>query len=334
MRAIVLNGGFGLERLAFEERPLPTPGPNQVLVRVRAVSLNYRDLMMVRGEYDPRLKLPLIPCSDASGEVVALGAGAMRFSLGANVCPIFARGWYDGPPTRDTPRSALGGPNDGTLSEYIVAHEEDLVAPPPHLDHVQASTLACAGVTAHRALFEEGHVGTGSRVLVIGTGGVSTFAIQLAREAGAEVFVTGRNPEKLARARELGAHHVTTAEAGFGLTVRKLTGGDGVDLVVEVGGAGTLAESLRAVRASGTIALIGVAAHVTEPPSLVPIVMRNIRVQGILVGPRSTFERLVAAYTKYALEPVVDRVFPFDETQKAFEYLQSGAHFGKVCIEL
>ncbi len=334
MRAVVLSGGFGLERLALEERPMPSPGPREVLVRVRAVSLNYRDLMMVRGEYDPRVKLPLIPCSDASGEVVALGEGAMRFELGASVCPVFARGWYDGPPTRDTPRAALGGPNDGTLAEYLVAHEDDLVAPPPHLDHVQASTLACAGVTAHRALFEEGHIGTGSRVLVIGTGGVSTFAIQLARAAGAEVFVTGRNPDKLARARELGAHHVTSAGAGFGLTVRKLTGGDGVDLVVEVGGAGTLAESLRAVRASGTIALIGVAANVTEPPSLVPIVMRNIRVQGILVGPRSTFERLVAAYTKYALEPAVDRVFPFAETRQAFEHLQSGAHFGKICIEL
>lgn len=334
MRAIVLNGGFGLERLALEERALPSPGPNEVLVRVRAVSLNYRDLMMVRGQYDPRVKLPLIPCSDASGEVIALGEGASRFELGAQVCPIFARGWYDGPPTRDTPRSALGGPNDGTLSEYIVAHEQDLVAPPAHLDHVQASTLACAGVTAHRALFEEGHVGTGSRVLVIGTGGVSTFAIQLAHAAGAEVFVTGRNAEKLARTRALGADHVTTAEAGFGLTVRKLAGGDGVDLVVEVGGAGTLAESLRAVRASGTIALIGVAANVTEAPSLVPIVMRNIRVQGMLVGPRSTFERLVAAYAKYALEPVVDRVFPFAETRQAFEHLQSGKHFGKVCIEL
>lgn len=334
MRAVVLNGGFGLERLALEERPAPAPGPHEVLVRVRAVSLNYRDLMMVRGQYDPRLKFPLIPCSDASGEVVGLGEGASRFELGAQVCPIFARGWYDGPPTRDTPRSALGGPNDGTLAEYIVAHEQDLVAPPPHLDHVQASTLPCAGVTAHRALFEEGHIGTGSRVLVIGTGGVSTFAIKLAHAAGAEVFVTGRNLEKLERARELGAAHVTLAEPGFGPAVRKLTGGDGVDLVVEVGGAGTLTESLRAVRASGTIALIGVAANVSEAPSLVPIVMRNLRVQGILVGPRSTFERLVAAFTHYALEPAIHCVFPLTETRQAFEHLQSGQHFGKVCIEL
>jgi NADPH:quinone reductase-like Zn-dependent oxidoreductase len=219
-------GAFGLENLRLEEAPRPEPGPGEVRVRVRAVSLNYRDLLMVRGEYDPRQRLPLVPCSDALGEVEELGAGVSDLVVGDRVCPIFARGWHYGPPSRETPRAALGGPNDGTLGEYVLASAGDLVRPPAHLSDVAAATLACAGVTAWRALFEEGAVAPGHTVLVIGTGGVSLFALQLAKLAGARVIVTSRNKKKLERALALGADDGIdlSEDPGFGLRARKLTG--------------------------------------------------------------------------------------------------------------
>jgi NADPH:quinone reductase-like Zn-dependent oxidoreductase len=332
MRAAVLKA-FGVDQLSIEERELPEYGPGQVLLRVRAVTLNYRDLMMVRGEYDPKQKLPLVPCSDASCEVVARGAGVTDLAVGDRVCPIFARGWLAGPPTRATPRAGLGGPNDGTLAEYIVADAQNLVKPPGHLSDVQAASLACAGVTAFRALFEEGNVLPGQSVLVLGTGGVSLFALQFAKLGGASVIVTSRSSEKLARALGLGADHGVdlSTDSRFGLRVRELTQGEGVDHVIEVGGAGTLAESLRAVRAGGTISLIGVLAGGAQP-SLVPVVMRNIRLQGVLVGPRASFEAMNRAIEQAKLEPVIDQSFPFSDVRAAFERLQSGRHFGKVAV--
>ncbi|HEV8246367.1 MAG TPA: NAD(P)-dependent alcohol dehydrogenase [Polyangiaceae bacterium] len=333
MRAICLKGGFGLDKLCLEERPQPEVGAGQALVRMRAVSLNYRDLLIVRGEYDPKLKLPLVPCSDGAGEVVSIGSGVTRVRAGDRVCPIFARGWLSGPPTRDTPRSALGGPLDGTLVEYFLADAESLVPVPAHLSDVEAATLPCAAVTAWRALIEEGGLQPGQSVLVLGTGGVSTFALAFAKLAGARVIVTSRDGAKLERARELGADE--TLDLGrdpeFGVRVRKLTGELGVDHVVEVGGAGTLGQSLRAVRAGGSISLIGVAAGGT-PPSLIPAVMRNVRLQGVFVGPRSSFEAMNRALEAHAVRPALDRTFALEEFAAAFEQLASGRHFGKVCI--
>ncbi|HEY3493248.1 MAG TPA: NAD(P)-dependent alcohol dehydrogenase [Polyangiaceae bacterium] len=335
MRVVCLSGGFGLDHVRLEERPEPVPGRGEVLVRVRAASLNHRDLLMAKGEYDRSLRGPLVLGSDACGEVVALGEGARRFAAGDRVCPTLARGWLEGPPGRDTPRRALGGPLDGTFAEWLVAGEEDLVRAPATLGDVEAATLPCAGVTAYRALFEEGSVDAGSTVLVIGTGGVSMFALLLARAAGARVVVVSRDAAKLERALALGATHGidSTQHPEWGVLAREWADGRGVDYVIEIGGAGTLAQSLRAVRAGGTIALIGtVAAGAT--PSLVPVVMRNVRLQGIFVGPRSTFEALVERVERSRLAPVVDRVFPLAEYRAAFEYLESGRPFGKVALRM
>jgi len=336
MRVVCLRGGFGFEHLALEERPEPVPAAGEVLVRVRAAALNFRDVSLARGTYDPRLALPVVLGSDAAGEVVARGAGAMRFELGARVCPIVARGWHSGPPTRMTTRSMLGGSVDGTFAELIVANEADLVVPPEYLTDEAAAALCCAGVTAYRALFELAHVGPGARVLVIGTGGVSSFAILLARAAGASVLVVSRDGKKLDRALALGAERGVNAteRPEWGLVVREFTGGDGVDIVVEVGGAATLAQSLRAVRAGGTVALIGHTPDGPSTPSLVPVVMRELRVQGVLVGPRSTFEALNAMCRTSRIEPVVDRVFPFTEYRQAFERQASGEAFGKICLRV
>ena len=325
---------FGVENLTIEERAMPSCGPSQALVRVRAVTLNYRDLLMVRGEYDPKQRLPLVPCSDALGEVVEVGSEVADLAVGDRVCPIFARGWLAGPPTRETPRSALGGPGDGTLAEYIVADAKNLVRPPAHLSDTGAASLACAGVTAWRALFEEGNLVPGQTVLVLGTGGVSLFALQFAKLVGARVIATSRSPEKLERALALGADHGIdlSSDVRFGLRVRELTADAGADHVIEVGGAGTLAESLRAVRAGGTISLIGVLSGSGPQPSLVPAVMRNIRLQGVLVGPRASFVAMNRAIEHARLEPVVDQTFPFADVQAAFDHLESGKHFGKVGI--
>ncbi len=336
MRALVLRGGLGLEHLAVEERAEPEPGPGEVRVRVHAASLNYRDLLMVRGEYDPRLPLPMIPGSDAAGVVAALGDGVTRVALGDRVCPIFARGWHTGAPTRSTPLLGLGGRIDGTFAESIVAKADDLVRLPRHLDFVEAATLGCAGVTAHHALFEQAAIGAGSTVLVIGTGGVSLYALLLAHAAGARVVVVSRSAEKLARAHALGASDGVNASEtpAWGRAVRRLTKDAGVDLVVEVGGAGTLAQSIDAVRPGGTIALIGTVAPFGQAPSLVPVTMREIRVQGILVGPRSSFEALVARSEAAQLRPVIDGVHALGDFVRAFERLASGEHFGKIVLSL
>lgn len=336
MRVVCLRGGFGLDHLVLEERDDPTPGAGEVLVRMAAASLNFRDVSLARGTYDPRLALPVVLGSDGAGEVVGRGEGAARFEVGARVCPISARGWYEGAPTRATTRQMLGGSLDGTFAEFIVARESDLVRTPPHLTDAEAATLGVAGVTAYRALFELAETGPGRRVLVIGTGGVATFALALARAAGAEVLVASRSAEKLERMRALGAlHGVDTArEAEWGVAVRELTGGDGVDLVVELGGAATLAQSLRAVRAGGTVALIGHTPDGSQTPSLVPVVMREIRVQGVLVGPRASFEALNAFLERTGARPLVEHVFELDQYRLAFDELAAGAAFGKTCLRL
>ncbi|HKO49727.1 MAG TPA: NAD(P)-dependent alcohol dehydrogenase [Polyangiaceae bacterium] len=336
MRAWCLTAGFGLENLRIEQRPEPSCGPRQVMIRVRAVSLNARDRMMVRGAYNPRQKLPLIVASDAAGEVVQCGAEVHEWRVGERVCPIFAGLWQSGPLTQAARRSALGGPLDGTLAEYFVADAEGLVSSPEHLNWLEASCLPCASVTAYRALVELAELQAGQWLVCLGTGGVSLAALSIARALGVRVILTSRSSEKLARAALLGAEHGidTSHTVDWGNTVRALTAGEGAHHVLEVGGAGTIAESVRALRLGGSLSLIGVLSGAEPKLDLRPILMQDLRIQGVFVGSRATFLRLLELVTAHALRPQIDRVFEFDDARAAFEYAESGQQFGKVVIAL
>lgn len=334
MKAFRLHDFSGPDAWRLEDLPSPKPGPGEVLVRVKAASINYRDLMIVRGDYNPKMKLPRIPLSDGAGEVVANGPGAGKFKPGDRVTCNFMARWDSGPLDDSKAKSALGGEIDGVLAQEVALPECGLVRVPDHLDFNQAATLPCAALTAWHALFETGaELTPGCTVLTQGTGGVSVFAIQFAHLAGFRVIATSSSDEKLARAHELGAtetiNYKTTPD--WERTVRELTGGEGVDLVVEVGGAGTLPKSLRAVRTGGTIALIGVLSGRGEVDPI-PILMRGVRVQGVFVGSRVMFEDMNRAVSFGRLKPVVDRVYPFDDAPKALHQLADGSHFGKIVI--
>jgi NADPH:quinone reductase-like Zn-dependent oxidoreductase len=332
MKAYELQN-FSFDSLVLTERPEPRPGPRQVQLAMRAWSLNYRDLLIVRGLYNPKLRLPLVPLSDGVGEVVAVGAGVTRVKVGDRVASTFMPKWTAGALTETAARSDLGGSLDGVLAETVVLDEDGVVRVPDHLTDEEAATLPCAAVTAWHALIAADGVRAGEVILTQGTGGVSLFALQFGKLAGARVLITSSSDQKLARARALGAdegiNYKTTPE--WDKRVRELTGDVGVDHLVELGGAGTLARSLRAVRLGGRISLIGVLAGTGEVNPL-PVLMKNIRVQGIFVGSREMFEAMNRAIALHRVRPVVDRVFPFDQAREALRYLESAAHFGKVCL--
>jgi NADPH:quinone reductase-like Zn-dependent oxidoreductase len=332
MKAYHLQNAFGIDNLVQVDLPDPKPGPGQVLLQMRAFSLNYRDLMVVKGLYNPKLRFPLVPLSDGVGEVAAVGDGVTRVKVGDRVCPLFMQKWLAGPVTDAAARSALGAGPDGVLAQHAVFHEDGVVVVPKHLSDEEAATLPCAGLTAWHALVGEGPLCAGDTVLVQGTGGVSIFALQFARLHGARVIATSSSDAKLQRALSLGGsdgiNYKTTPE--WGDKARELTGG-GVDHVVEVGGAGTIAQSLKAVRLSGRISLIGVLAG-GGSFDLRSILMKNVRVQGIFVGSREMFVTMNRAIALHQLRPVVDRVFSFGEVREALQHMESGRHFGKICI--
>lgn len=329
-----LTGAFGLDRVVPATRPTPEPGPGQVRIRMRAASLNYRDLLMVKGQYNPRLPLPMIPASDGVGIVESVGAGVSPTLEGTRVCPTFSQAWLDGPPDAAALRSTLGGPLDGVLAEQMVVHADATVPVPEHLSDEEAACLPCAALTAWSALAEHGNLKPGDTVLTLGSGGVSLFALAFAQMFGARVIATSSCGEKLERLEALGAAKTLNyrEDPRWGRTVRKLTGG--VDHVVEVGGAGTLEQSLAALRPGGSVSLIGVLSGGVEKLSLFPILMNNIRVQGIFVGHRRSFHEMNRAITAHQFRPVVDRSFPLSETRAALEYLASGQHMGKVVIRI
>jgi NADPH:quinone reductase-like Zn-dependent oxidoreductase len=334
VRAIEIQGAFGLDHLALVERPDPRPGPGQALVRLRAASLNFRDLLTVEGKYNPKQKLPLIPCSDGAGEVVEVGEGVTRVQPGDRVCTVFAQKWLAGRPTRERLRSTLGGPLDGTLAELALFDQEGLVKTPGSLTDEEAATLPCAAVTAWSALVTEGNLTAGDTVLVQGTGGVSLFALQLAKILGARVIATSSSDEKLERVRAMGADETINYSEipAWGARARELTDGVGVDHVVEVGGAGTLQQSLQATRFGGTISLIGNLAGTRTELLLTHVFMQKIRLQGILVGDRESFEAMNRAIAQNGLKPVIDRVFPLEEAAAAFRTMAAGGHFGKIVV--
>jgi NADPH:quinone reductase-like Zn-dependent oxidoreductase len=328
-----LSGPDGLRPASLAD---PVPGPGEVLMRVRAVSLNYRDLLVAKGLYNPRIKLPCVPVSDGAGEVVATGAGVTRFKPGERIVANFMPEWVEGPVDDEKGRSALGGGGAGMLAELVALPAHGLLPVPEHLSFEEAATLPCAGVTAWNALFGGVPVKPGDTVLVQGTGGVSLFALQFARLAGARVIATSGSDQKLAHALKLGASDGINYKSvpDWDKRVRELTGGTGVDLIVEVGGAGTLTRSMRAVRTGGTIVLIGVLSGVAAEFNPMPILMKSIRVQGIYVGSRSMFEAMNRAITYAGLRPVIDRVFEFEQAPDALRHLESGAHVGKIVIRV
>ena len=335
MKVFQVQDEWTMEHLRLAERPQPEPGPGQVLLRMRAASLNYRDLLVPKRGYGALTgTLPLIPVSDGVGEVVAVGDGVHRVVVGDRVCPIMIQGWIAGPPTAARLRGTLGGPLDGVMAEFMTVSAEGVVKAPEHLSDEEAATLPCAALTAWSAVVGEGRIMPGESVLIQGTGGVSLFALQFARLAGARAIVLSSSDEKLERARALGAEATLNyrADPQWGRAVRDLAGGEGVDHIVEVGGTQTLPESLRAVRPGGTISLIGVLSGPQIDASLGLMVTRQVRLQGISVGSRDGFEAMANAIARHGLRPVIDRVFAFEELHAALARLATGAHFGKVCI--
>lgn len=336
MKVIELRDKFGLDSPTVTEKPEPRPGSAQVLIKMRAWSLNYRDLLVVKGLYNPKLRFPFVPLSDGVGHIAAVGEGVSRVKVGDRVAGIFMQKWLCGDVNEAKARTALGGGGEGMLAEHVVLHEDGVVHVPEHLTDEEAATLPCAAVTSWHALITEGNLKTGDSVLVQGTGGVSIFALQFARLSGARVLATSSSDAKLERALRLGAsdgiNYKTTPD--WEEKARELTGGSGVDHVVEVGGAGTFAKSLRAVRMNGRIYLIGILSGGSGQVNPTPILMKNARVQGIYVGSRDMFEAMNRAIALHKLRPVVDRVFGFGEIRQALQYMESGAHFGKICLKV
>jgi NADPH:quinone reductase-like Zn-dependent oxidoreductase len=324
---------FGLDGLAIVDRPIPEPGANQVLVKMHAWSLNYRDLMTVTGRYNPRLKLPQIPLSDGAGEIVAIGSEVERVKAGDRVANTFFERWVSGEATDEQARTALGAGRDGVLAEYIALHQDGVIPIPEHLTYAEAATLPCAALTAWNALVTKGNIKPGDTILTLGTGGVSLFALQFGLLRGAQVFITSGSDEKLEKAGKLGAHQTINyrKQPEWGKYVRQLAGGRGVDLVVEVGGPGTFNQSVTALRRGGTLALIGVLAQRAET-DILPVQMRTIRVQGIFVGSREEFSTMNAAMTLHKIHPIIDSTFGFGKLSEALKLMQTGGHFGKIVV--
>ena len=333
MRAWQISS-FGIDSLEFVERPTPTPGPGEVLIGVCAISLNFRDLMVVKGKYNPKMRLPRIPCSDGAGEVIAVGEGVTAWKPGDRVMGIFMQNWLDGPLTAVRTKGALGGDVDGMLADYVILKETGLVGIPDHLSYQEASTLPCAAVTAWNAL-ATGDLKPGGTVLILGTGGVSIFALQFARLRGLRVLGTSSSDAKLERALGMGL------DAGLNYRehpewdrwVLDQTGGEGVDLVVEVGGSGTLARSLKAIRTGGTVAQVGVLAENAEPIPIPTILHKMARIHGIYVGSRRDFVEMNRAIALAELRPVGEE-FDWRQAREALERMEEASHFGKLVLSV
>jgi NADPH:quinone reductase-like Zn-dependent oxidoreductase len=339
MRAIVIRRpGAALEAWELVERPIPTVGPGQVWVRVHAASLNNRDLMIARGVYGGPLASDLVPLADGAGEVVALGAGVTKWKVGDRVASSYFQTWHSGPFHTSYFGHQLGArSHDGMLAEYVLLSEHGIVSVPAHLSYEEAATLPCAALTAWSSLAESANrPPAGGTVLVQGTGGVSIFASQLALARGLRVLATTSSDQKARRLRELGVDEVINyrEHPAWHDEVLRRTDGEGVDHIIEVGGAGTLASSLQALKPGGTIALIGLLTGLGEQVDPMPILFRGLRVEGIVVGSVSAFENMNRALSSYGLRPVLDEVFPLERARDALTKLAAGKHFGKLVVRV
>jgi len=335
MKVMEIRDEWSPDNICMGERPDPEPGPGEVLLRMKAASLNYRDYLMCQRGYGRRSgTLPLIPVSDGAGQVVAVGEGVSRVAVGDLVCPIFGQTWISGPLREEHWSGLLGGPRDGVMQELMVLAEDGVVKAPRAWSPVQAATLPCAAVVAWNAVVHQGHAKAGDVVLVQGTGGVSLFALLFAKIQGAEVIATSSSDDKLDRLKALRADHVVNYKhtPDWHKTAREITDGIGIHIVVEVGGAGTLEKSIQAVRPGGTVALIGVLSGAVGEINLAPVVTQNIRLQGITVGARDLFEEAVKAIEFHGIEPPIDEnLFAFDAVGEAIKSIPEGRHFGKIC---
>jgi len=337
MKVMQIQDDWSAENIKLAERPDPAPGPHEIVIRMQAGSLNYRDFVMTQRGYGRRSgELPLVPCSDGAGTVAAVGEGVTRVEVGDLVCPIFSQTWLDGIFSEASWAGTLGGPRDGTFQELMLLSEEGVVKAPKHMSAAEAAALPCAALTAWNALVSQGHIQAGDLVLVQGTGGVSMFALQIAKMMGAEVIATSSSDEKLQRVKALGADHLINYadDPDWHKTARGISGGRGVDHIVEVGGAGTLERSIRAIRPAGRISLIGVLAGTAGELNLGPVVTQNIGLQGITVGSRAMMEAMVRAMELHELRPALEeKRFAFEDLGAAIAALPQGKHFGKVVCE-
>jgi NADPH:quinone reductase-like Zn-dependent oxidoreductase len=336
MKTWRVTPGGGIEGLKLGEEAVREAGAGQVRVRMRAMAINFRDLAVLKGWYPTSTQGPMVPGSDGAGEVIAVGAGVTQFKAGDRVVTRFFPNWMDGPPAPHKVAGALGGGGAGTFSEEMVIEESALVRAPDHLDFTAAATLTCAGVTAWNALFVNGGLLPGRTVLLLGTGGVSIWALQLAKAAGARAIITSSSDEKLARAKVLGADagiNYRTTE-NWSEEVRRLTAGEGVDLVLEVGGEKTVGQSLASLRMGATMIVIGAVSGLGG--GIVPrsLIGGSTRVQGIYVGSRQMHEDLSRFVAQSRIAPVVDKAFAFGDAPEAFRYFEAGRHFGKVALQV
>jgi NADPH:quinone reductase-like Zn-dependent oxidoreductase len=334
MRAIEAQG-FSIDALKLVQRPVPKPRRGEILVHIKAASLNYRDFAILAQKYMATLQLPYVPASDACGEVVEIGEEVTRFKVGDRVTPLYTQGWHDGYPTplQRTTRT-LGAPLSGVLQEYVVVPAEDAVSVPAHLSDSEAATLPIAALTAWSAL-QEGGIKAGDTVLVQGTGGVALFAAQFAKMMGARVIALSSSDEKLARVKALGADIGINYRSipAWGAAVKEASGGRGVDIVVETAGA-TMEQSLVSLAFGGFIGIVGFVAGMKAEIPLRMIIGPMIRIQGIAVGSRARFEAMNRAIGQHKLKPVVDSTFPLEKSAEAFRHLEQGKHFGKIVIGL
>jgi len=336
MQAWQINGSFSVDGLQLNQVAASEPGPGEVVVKVKAVSLNFRDLLVVKGLYSKKVPQPLTICSDAAGEVSAVGSGVTRVKLGDRVAGIFMQSWIAGEPNEAKAKSAMGAFFQGVLADEVKLHEDGLVTVPGHLSDEEAATLPCAAVTAWNALFTQGRLQAGESVLVQGSGGVSIFALQFAAAAGARVIATSSSDAKLERMQSMGAHHTVNyvTQPDWEEFARKATGGRGVDHIVEIGGPATIGKSIRAARMGGSIYLIGNRAEGAADVNLTAALMKSVRIQGVFVGSREMFEAMNRAIELHRIRPAVDRAFSMEEGREALRYSESGQHFGKVVIRV